>query len=257
MAMQGNVVLITGGGSGMGRLAAQRWAKAGKQVAILDINEAGLQETAEGFNTIHPFVVDITDFQAVKKTVEEAESKLGAIDRLYNCAAIMPLGKLLEFSPERTRQMMDINYNGLVNVTHAVLPGMIARGKGDFISFASMAGWVPMLLTGAYSASKFAVACYSETLYHENINSGIRFACVCPPAVATPLLQQGKETAWPKMLQEGDDPIAPEEVIDAIEKSIDKNEFWVFPNSAARWGNRVRRMFPGALWKHVHKVEGW
>lgn len=257
MAMQGNVVLITGGGSGMGQLAAQRWAKAGKQVSILDINKAGMEETASGFDNIHPYTVDITNYEEVKTTVEKLESELGPVDRLYNCAAIMPMGKLLEFSPERTKKMMDINYSGLVNITHAVLPGMIERGKGDFVSFASMAGWIPMLLSGAYSASKFAVACYTETLYHENINSGVRFACVCPPAVATPLLKQGQETAWPKMLEEGDEPISPAEVIDSIEKSLEKKQFWVFPTSSARWGYRVRRLFPSAIWKHVHKVEGW
>ncbi len=257
MAMQGNVVLITGGGSGMGQLAARRWAKTGKKVAILDINKAGMEDTAAGFDNIFPFVADITNFEEVKSAVEQVEREIGPVNRLYHCAAIMPLGKLLDFSPERTKVMMDINYNGLVNITHAVLPSMLDRGQGDFISFASLAGLIPTLMTGAYSASKFAVACYTETLLHEHMNSGVRFVCVCPPTVATPLLEQGKETAWPKMLSEAEDPITPAEVIDAIETGIDKGDFWIYPTNGAKWGHRIRRLFPGAIWKQVHKVEGW
>ena len=81
---------------------------------------------------------------------------------------------------------MDINYSGVVNVAKAALPPMLERGEGDFISFASMAGWLPTLYMGAYDASKFAVVAFSEILYHENRNRGVRFACVCPPPVRTP-----------------------------------------------------------------------
>ena len=114
-----------------------------------------------------------------------------------------------------------------------------------------------MLLTGAYSATKAAVCTFTETLYHENINSGVRFACVCPPAVNTPLLQQGRDSAWPKMLEDSGAPISPKEVIDAIEQCLDKGKFWVFPNSKARIGSIMRRLFPGLIWKQVHQVEGF
>ena len=256
MAFKGKVVLITGGGSGMGQLAARRFAKDGKQVAIFDINEAGLNETKKGSANIHSWVVDITDANAVKSAVEAVEAKLGPVDRLYNAAAIMPFGKLVEFSPEATMRMMEINYGGLVNITHAVLPGMVARGRGDFISFASVAGLLPTMLTGAYSASKAAVAFYTEILYHENIDSGVRFACVCPPPVATPLLQQGKDTVWPKQIDKAAT-IDPSMVIDQIDRHLDKGKFWVYPNREAWFGSFMRRMVPDLIWKENHRVEGF
>ena len=134
---------------------------------------------------------------------------------------------------------------------------MLQRGRGDFVSFASMAGLIPMLLTGAYTASKFAVVAFTETLYHENMHSGVRFACVCPPAVATPLLQQGKDTAWPKMLDSQSAPIAPRQVIEAVEECLKKGTFYVLPTRDAKIGAIMRRFAPGLIWKQVHQVEGF
>ncbi len=251
------LVLITGGGSGMGREAARRFAERGETVALFDVNVQGMAETRGSNGRIHCWTVDITDFAAVCAAVKEVEQTLGPIERLYNCAAIMPFGKLLEQDNAIIHKQMAINYGGLVNVTQAVLPAMLARGHGDFVSFASMAGIIPMLMTGAYTATKFAVVAFTETLYHEHINSGIRFACVCPPAVATPLLQQGRDTAWPKMLDEAGPPIAPGAVIDAIENCLERGKFFVFPTRNAKIGAIMRRLFPALIWKQVHQVEGF
>jgi NAD(P)-dependent dehydrogenase (short-subunit alcohol dehydrogenase family) len=257
MAGTGLVVLITGGGSGMGREAARRFASQGAAVALFDVNVAGMAETAASSANIHSWAVDLTDFAAVCAAVREAEAKLGPIDRLYNCAGIMPFGKLVEQDNAVIHRLMAINYGGLVNITQAVLPGMLKRGRGDFVSFASMAGIIPMLLTGAYTATKFAVVAFTETLYHEHRTSGVRFACVCPPAVATPLLQQGRATAWPKMLESQGEPIAPSVVIDAIEDCLARGKFFVYPTRDAKIGAFMRRLFPGLIWKQVHQVEGF
>lgn len=257
MAGSGKTMLITGGGSGMGREAARRFAAQGLQVALFDVNSAGMTETAEGSGAIHGWSVDMTDYEAVCAAVAEVEQKLGPIERLYNCAAIMPFGKLTEQDNFIIHKQMEINYGGLVNITQAVLPGMLERGRGDFVSFASMAGIIPMLYTGAYTATKFAVRAFSETLYHENLDSGVRFACVCPPAVQTPLLQQGRDTVWPKMLESQGEPIEPKAVIDAIEVCLEKGRFFVYPNREAKIGVFMRRLFPGLIWKQVHQVEGF
>jgi NAD(P)-dependent dehydrogenase (short-subunit alcohol dehydrogenase family) len=257
MSESGKVVLITGGGSGMGREAARRFAASGAPVALVDVNVDGMAETAAGMENIHSWSVDVTDFEAVKAAVAEVEEKLGPVERLYNCAAIMPFGKLVEQDNGIIHKQMAINYGGLVNITQAVLPGMLQRGHGDFVSFASMAGWVPMLKTGAYTATKFAVRAFTETLYHENINAGIRFACVCPPAVATPLLKQGRESDWPKMLEDQGEPLEPKAVIDAIEDCLAKGKFFVYPTRDAKIGVLMRRLFPGLIWKQVHQVEGF
>ncbi len=256
MAFKGKVALITGAGSGMGQLAAWRLAAAGATVAALDINEKGLAETAAGKPNIKIYPVDVTDIDAVNRTVAQVEQELGAIERVITAAAIMPFGKLLEQPAQQIHRLMAINYGGLVNISKATLPGMLKRGKGDFISFSSMLGQMPTLLTGAYAATKFAVSCFTEVLYHENLNKGVRFVCVCPPAVKTPLLKQAVDTVWPKLL-DGNPPITPEEVLDAVEVSLEKNEFWCLPGKGTRMGYIMRRLLPGAVWKEVHKVEGF
>jgi NAD(P)-dependent dehydrogenase (short-subunit alcohol dehydrogenase family) len=242
----------------MGQLAARQFAEAGAAVAILDVNEAGMAETSEGYDDIHNYPVDITDYARICDIVAEIEGKLGPIDRVYNCAAIMPFGKLMEQEPEVTMRLMNINYGGLVSIARATVPGMAERGNGDFVSFASMSGIIPALMMGGYNASKAAVATYTEVLWHEHLNSGLRFACVCPPAVATPLLQQGKDTAWPKLMQQSDgQEITPALVLEAIETGLDKGDFWIPVTREARIGMLMRRLMPGSVWKSIHKTEGW
>ena len=256
MAFNGKIALITGAGSGMGQLAAWRLADAGIKVAAFDISEKGLAKTAEGKPNIRTYVVDVTSTESVNAAVAQVEKELGPIDRVINAAAIMPFGKLLDQPTEQIHRLMAINFGGLVNVSKATLPAMLKRGKGDFISFSSMLGQMPTLMTGAYAATKFAVSCYTEVLYHENRNKGVRFICVCPPAVKTPLLQQAIDTVWPKILDENP-PIKPEEVLDAVEVSLEKGDFWCMPGKGTRLGYIMRRLLPGEVWKAVHKAEGF
>ena len=256
MSLANKVVVITGGGSGMGQFAARLYAIEGAKVALLDINEKGMAETAEGRNGIHAFKVDITNLKQVSKTIDTIEKDIGPIYRVMNCAAIMPFGKIVEQDPQLQVKIMEINWNGLVNIATTTMNKMLPRNEGEFVSFASMAGIMPTLLTGAYSASKAAVVFYTETLYHENKSSNIKFACVCPPTVATPLLDQAREN-WPKMLDAGGDYLTPVEVINAVETNLAKGNFWIYPNKDAKRGSLARRFIPGLIWQHIHKTEGW
>jgi len=254
MAFHGQVALVTGAASGMGRLAARRLAAGGARVAALDVNEPGLRETRGDDERIRTFAVDVTDARAVAETVRSIESELGPIDRVMNAAAIMPTERLLNQDPELVSRIMAINYGGTVNVTFATLPGMIARRRGDLVNFASVAGWMPSLHFGAYNASKFAVVAFTEVLQHENRGSGVRFACVCPPPVATPLLDQAK--SQPKVLSQAP-PIAPDTVLDAIERDLERGKLMVYPDRSAALAVWMRRHLPGFLWWSIHRVEGF
>jgi len=256
MAFKGKVALITGGASGMGRTAALQLADQGAQVAILDLNEEGLAETAGQQSNIRPFTVDITDTDAVAEVVSTVEQEIGPIDRVANAAAIMPFGRLLEQDPKLQLKLMQINFGGLVNIATATLPRMIERGQGDFLSFSSMSGVIPGLLMGGYCSTKAAVQMYTEILYHENLNSGVRFVCICPPPVATPLWKQAEATVVPKLVNDTP-PISPEEVLEDVEQCLEKGEFLSFPGKTTKLGYRMRRFLPGQIWKHAHKVEGF
>jgi NAD(P)-dependent dehydrogenase (short-subunit alcohol dehydrogenase family) len=253
MPFDGKLALITGAGSGMGRLAARRLSAAGVAVAGVDVNEAGLRETGQGCERFRAWPLDVTDTRAVEATVAEIESTLGPIDRVMNAAAIMPTDLLLRQDAGLVKRIMDINYGGTVNVTLATLPGMLERGRGDLVNFASIAGWVPSMHFGAYNASKFAVVAFTEVLHHENRNRGVRFACVCPPPVATPLLDQAK--SQPKVL-ENMPPIPPEQVLDAIERDLERGRLMVFPDRNSKIAYWMRRLVPGVLWSGSHRTEG-
>jgi NAD(P)-dependent dehydrogenase (short-subunit alcohol dehydrogenase family) len=253
MSFVGQVVFITGGGSGMGRLAAQRMADAGAKVAAIDINEVGLAETAEGREGIHTWRIDVTDNEAVLATVKQVEDRLGPIDRVYNAAAIMPTALLMDQDAESIVRVMEIDYNGVVHVAKAILPGMLERGRGDLINFASIAGWGPAMHFGAYNAAKFAVVAFSEVLHHENRGKGVRIIAVCPPPVATPLLDQA--TSRPKVLEHAGKPLAPGLVLDAIERDLAKDKAFCFPTAQAKFAQILRRYVPGLSWWVMHRIE--
>jgi len=254
MAFRGRVALVTGAAGGIGRVAARRLAQAGALVAAVDLNEQGLHETARGLGGMRSFALDVSDAAGVRALVERVESELGPLDRVVNSAAIMPTGFLLDMDADQIRRIMDVNYHGTVNLTLAALPGMLARGRGDFVNFASVAGWVPNMHFGAYNASKFAVVAFTEVLYHENRGRGVRILCVCPGKVDTPLLQQAKSN--PRILEVGARPIPPERVIDDVERALEAGRCFAFCDWQARTGFWIRRFVPGLMWAIDHRAEG-
>jgi NAD(P)-dependent dehydrogenase (short-subunit alcohol dehydrogenase family) len=253
MSFRGNVALITGAASGMGQLSAWRLAAEGVKVAALDVDEDGLDRTARRAPSIVPMVCDVRDWAAVQQAVAHVEHELGPIDRVVNAAAIAPTAPLLEQPVDTIKRLMDINYLGTVHVTKASVPAMLSRGSGDLINYASLAGWLPSPGFGAYSATKFAVVAFTETLAHEIEGRGVRVACVCPPIVDTPLLEQVGQGA--QDLLDSMKAIRPEQVLDAIEVSIDKGELFVWPTFETRIAQFVRRVAPSLLWKRMAQVK--
>lgn len=252
--MSKRVMLITGAGSGLGRLTAQQALAAGWKVAALDLNREGLDALGDSSDLLK-ITIDVTDFTVVENAVNDCEKQLGPIFRIVNAAGIMPLGELTEMSRELCLKIMAINYGGMLNIAHTALPRLLERGEGEFVSYASMAGHWPVIYMGAYNAAKHAVVAYTEVLYHETRNSGVRVVCVCPPIVATPLLKQAEETVWPKLFN-AFPALEPQVVLDSIEKKLKKKRgVWVFPGPMTRLSWMLRRWFPSLMWSAVHWIE--
>jgi NAD(P)-dependent dehydrogenase (short-subunit alcohol dehydrogenase family) len=249
------ICLVVGAASGLGRVAARRWSRAGGIVAAVDIDEDGLRETAAGFESIRTWQLDVSNRTEVEAVVTSVETDLGPLERVYNGAAIQPTGLLLDKTADEINRVMNINYGGVVNVSLATLPRMLERGRGALINFASIAGWIPTLHFGAYNASKFAIVAFTEVLYHENRGKGVQIACVCPSQVDTPLVSQA--TSKPKILETGPAPMKPEKVLDAVDRATERGRFWVFPgaHTSAAW--RLRRFLPALMWKIDHRTEGF
>ncbi len=254
MAFSGKVALVTGGGSGMGRVMALRLAQAGAKVAIADLNETGMAEVAAQHTAISPFVCDVANPADIDAVVQKIESTLGPIDRLAAAAGIMPGGLISDMSAERIARIMRVNVEGTVNTVKAVLPGMRNRGRGEIILFGSLAGVVFTQGMGAYNASKAAVNAFGEVLAYELRGTGVKIATVRPSAVNTPLIDQATDAV--KSLRDvaaKGQMAAPETIIDAIEKGLARGDMWIYPTADARALQWLRRFSPKLTWNLINR----
>ncbi|MFJ1458733.1 SDR family NAD(P)-dependent oxidoreductase [Nocardia sp. N2S4-5] len=245
--------LVTGAASGMGRMVAQRLAAAGHRVAAVDIDEAGLAETARRSPNTTTYTCDVSDTDAVVKLVDTVRADLGPIEQLVHAAALCRVGSTLAQDVSEIRRVMDINYIGTVNLCQAIVPGMRDVGAGTVVLFASVAGWLPSPGLAAYSASKFAVVCYAEALSLELAGTGVRLIAICPPHVETPFLE-GIRAVDPAILG-GSRGVAPEKIVDAVERAVAnlKSPLFVFPGPA-RALVLARRFAPNLLRKQIARM---
>ena len=252
--MEPKVAVVTGGASGMGRIYAERMAKRGVKVAILDLNEEALKSTASESDNITAYPCDTTNRVMVEQVIEQIRRQLGSIDRLVHCAAIMPTACLIDQPTELINKVMTINYGGMVNIVKTVFPDMLARSAGELIVFGSIAGSVLAPEIGAYSASKAATNAFVEVLIRENRNSGVRIMLVSPPMVNTPLLQQATENSNPKNIRDSIEKgrlADPEKMIDAVEKGLASGKEIIYTSMEAKVLMWLRRLCPNLLWKIV------
>lgn len=257
MASTERVSLITGAAGGMGSLAARRLAGSRCTVAAVDVNAEGLESLAAADSSIVPYECDITDNDAVVNLVDKVETEHGPIERLYNIAGIGTGGSIAETDIETFHKVMDVNYFGMVHLCGAVLPGMIERGSGRIVNFASLAGWLPAPGLASYNASKFAAVAYTEVLAREVESTGVKVLCVCPPQVDTPMLDVFIEKGGvPAKTRNMRTTLKPADVVDGIEPALESGKIYYFPGrgSTAMW--RARRHAPNLTWKAMRRVYG-
>ncbi len=251
------LVLVTGAASGMGRIYARRLAANGATVAALDLNEAGLAETAEGSGNIHCYRCDISSAEQIEARVSEIRSALGEIDELVHAAALMPAHALEDHSNDKLEFLFQVNFFGTVYMIKTLLPHMLERGHGRMVLFGSIAGVAIVPKMGAYCATKSAVNTYVECLQNEIRGRGVDVHLVCPPAVNTPLIDQTVATDTPGSIQEARKTgrlANPEKIIDAIERGIEKKRDIIYPGEA-RLLLLWKVLLPKLWWKTVLSFE--
>jgi len=164
----GKVALITGASSGMGAATAIKLAGAGVKVGIAARRTDRLEEVkaeiaANGGEAL-VLTMDVADPASVNAGVARLIEAWGRIDILYNNAGVMPLGNVENLEIDNWNRMIDINFKGVLNVTAAALPHMIGQRSGHIFSTSSVAGRKPTPGLAVYSATKFAVSAFSESL---------------------------------------------------------------------------------------------
>ncbi|WP_204808466.1 SDR family NAD(P)-dependent oxidoreductase [Mycobacterium riyadhense] len=188
------VVVITGAGSGIGRELALLCAKRGARLALCDINEAPLADTAEAAQNLGTQVltsrVDVSDPEHMPPFAEATFDQFDRVDLLINNAGVGLLGGFLDTSRKDWHWLIDINLMGVVHGCEAFLPTMIQSGSGGHVvNLSSAAGLLANPQLSAYSATKFAVLGLSEALRMELKPHGIGVTAVCPGIINTSITQ--------------------------------------------------------------------
>ena len=204
---EGRVTLVTGAGSGIGRVVAREFARSGAQVIVTDVALEGAQETAEEIGRLGAEAVvrcmDVTSDAEVMATVAELSAAVGSITLLINCAGVSSMAPFLELTEQDWDMNMNVNAKGVFLVTREVMRSMVAHREGCVVSIASAAGKEGTSLLAHYSASKWAVLGLTQSVAREVARFGVRVNAVCPGCVRTPM--QDREVIWEGALR-GMDP---------------------------------------------------
>ena len=187
----GRVAVVTGAGSGIGRALAVALAAKGARLALSDVDTVGLAETvrrAEELGAeVHSTHLDVTQREAVFAYADAVLERFGTVNQVYNNAGIAYHGEFERTEFKDIERVMDVDFWGVVNVSKAFLPHLIASGDGHLINVSSLFGLLSIPGQSAYNAAKFAVRGFTESLRQEMLIAGhpVRVTCVHPGGIKT------------------------------------------------------------------------
>ncbi|WP_299701581.1 SDR family oxidoreductase [uncultured Pontibacter sp.] len=218
-----STILITGGASGIGKLMGRKCLQQGAtRLLIWDINPIGLQDTAQELSAsgyeVHTYQVNVGDIEQVKQTAEQVLAQFGAPNILINNAGIVVGKPFAEHSMAEIERTLQVNVLGVMAVTNAFLPDMLARGQGHVVNIASAAGLLPNPRMSVYAGSKWAVLGWSESLRLEleQAGHGMRVTTVTPSYIDTGMFAGVKAPLLTPILQ-------PDTIADAILQAVEQN----------------------------------
>ena len=252
MDVKDKVFVVTGGGNGMGREVVFGLISRGARVAVVDLNEAGLAETAKlagaasGKLTTH--ALNVTDRKAVLALPKEVIKAHGQVDGLLNIAGIIQrFVKLQELEFEEIERVMNVNFWGVVNMTKAFLPDLLKRPSAAVLNVSSMGGFLPVPGQASYGASKAAVKLFTEALYAETRGTGLSVTIVFPGGVGTNITaNSGVEMKMPEGADAGK-AYKMTDVVDAgrmIIEGLEKGSYRVLVGGDAKFMDRMARLSP-------------
>jgi len=212
MRFDGQVALITGAAGNLGRAVAAAFAAAGARLVLLDLDRRALEAAYGGDGDIRLLVAaNLGDAAAVDGAAAQALGRFGRIDALCNLAGGFRMGQRVdETTDDVWRLMLDLNAGSIIRTAHAVVPAMLAAGRGKIVNVAAMGGTVGGAMMGAYAASKSAVIRLTESMSAELRDKGINVNCVLPSTIDTPPNRTSMPHADPRKW------VAPEALADVI-----------------------------------------
>lgn len=193
-SITGRPVMITGAASGIGRALAQRLSRFGAPVAIADVDEAGLKETAASLGgSVLTRVLDVSDADDFRLFADEVREWLPApLAAVFNNAGVAVTSTLLEAVPEDDEWLWNINFHGVVNGTRAFLPLLVEQDEGAIVNTSSVYGLVGVPYQTAYCAAKFAVRGFTDSLRQELRRTGVRAVAIHPGGITTNIARNAR-----------------------------------------------------------------
>jgi NAD(P)-dependent dehydrogenase (short-subunit alcohol dehydrogenase family) len=260
----GKVAFITGGGSGVGLGMARVFASAGMKVVVADVRQDHLDDALRQLKAAgreaHGIRLDVSDRKAVERAADETVRVFGKVHLVCNNAGVSLFGPMDQATYEDWDWMMGVNFNGVVNGVMSFVPKIKAHGEGGHIvNTASMAGIIVGPGMGIYSASKFAVRGFTESLRYDLAPHNIGVSVLCPGFVRSNIHEavlsrpQALARSGYKVTEEDikrlDNVLsvgmAPDEVAERVLKGIRRNQLFLFTHAEFR--DELKGMFDEML----------
>ena len=197
MRLDGKTAFVTGGGSGLGRAAVERFAAEGATVVAADVDHEGATETVAGVEGAIAHELDVRDFEAFRDAIDATAEEHG-LDIVLNNAGVSHEPTAMEdLAHEELDRLIGVNVRGVWNGCAAALPHLKEQGSGAIVNTASLAGVIGSPGASAYSLSKGAVVNFTRTVAAEVGPAGVRANAVCPGVTDTAMPRQNRtEEEW-------------------------------------------------------------
>jgi NAD(P)-dependent dehydrogenase (short-subunit alcohol dehydrogenase family) len=263
MNLAGKTAVGTGAAGGIGRAISCSLAQRGCHLALADVNEAGLAETAalatgQGLRiTTHR--LDVADRQAIAAFPDVVSEAHPGVDILVNNAGVAVGGAFDQVAEADFDWLIDINFWGVVRMTRAFLPLLRASQAAQLVNISSLFGLIAPPGQTAYCASKFAVRGFSESLRHDLEGSRIGVTTVHPGGIATSIAKNARmsralseaelaqaQQRFQRLLK-----MPPEQAGEIIVKAVERRRPRIIVGSDARFASLVERLFPVSYWRFI------
>ena len=199
MKLKGKTAVVTGGAMGIGLETCKILIKEGAIVTIWDINETEMSNAKKTLESIggkiFTHLCDVTNYERIAELTKIAINEMGSIDILINNAGYVKAGEFLSNPVKTWERTVDVNFNAIINTTHAILPYMHEKNHGHVVNISSAAGLLGVPDLSVYAATKWAVWGFTESMRHEAWNKGkhdVKFSSIHPMFIATGMFEGAK-----------------------------------------------------------------
>ena len=263
----GRPVMITGAASGIGRSLARRLSRSGSPVAIADIDETGLKETARSLpGPVLRRVLDVRDAADQRRFAAEVREWLTApLAAVFNNAGVAVSSSVLDADPGDDEWLRQTNFDGVVNGTRAFLPILVEQDSGVIVNTSSVFGLLGMPYQSAYCASKFAVRGFTESLRQELRGTGVSAVTVHPGGIRTNIARNARVRRDPQGLGRSHDQMAtdfeaitmttPDKAAEIICRGVERGKARILVGPDAHVFDALARMAPTHYYDVMARLE--